>query len=65
MAQISVHHKWQQGDVLVFDNVAAQHGRRPWVGVQSDRIVHASLWDGAVPLPYGGHEWERLVKPVN
>ncbi|RMZ75695.1 hypothetical protein DV738_g5347, partial [Chaetothyriales sp. CBS 135597] len=44
--EIRVLHRWQRGDVLVYDNVIAQHGRQPWVGEQSERIVLASLWDG-------------------
>ncbi|KAH7072572.1 taurine catabolism dioxygenase TauD [Paraphoma chrysanthemicola] len=47
--QIRVLHTWQQGDVLVFDNVGAQHGRQPWGDEQGDRVVLASLWDGVVP----------------
>jgi len=30
--EIRVLHKWQVGDVLVYDNVVAQHGRQPWEG---------------------------------
>jgi len=44
--EIKVLHKWQRGDVLVYDNVVAQHGRQPWEGEQEDRVVMASLWDG-------------------
>ncbi|PWN86790.1 Clavaminate synthase-like protein [Acaromyces ingoldii] len=33
---------WQQGDVLLLDNLAVQHGRRTWEG---DRRLLASLWD--------------------
>lgn len=58
---IRVLHKWQEGDVLVYDNVLAQHGREPWKGEQADRVVLASLFDGAIPGPYGDHDWEKLV----
>ncbi|OAQ80715.1 taurine catabolism dioxygenase TauD, TfdA family protein [Purpureocillium lilacinum] len=44
--EIRVLHKWQEGDVLVYDNVVAQHGREPWEGEQSDRVILASLFDG-------------------
>ncbi|KAF3034064.1 hypothetical protein E8E12_003755 [Didymella heteroderae] len=47
--EIRVLHKWQRGDVLVYDNVVAQHGRQPREGEQSDRVVLASLWDGVAP----------------
>lgn len=33
---------WQTGDVLLLDNFAVQHGRRPW---QGERKLLASLWD--------------------
>ena len=44
--EICVLHKWQPGDVFVYDNIIAQHGRQPWEGEQSDRVVLASLFDG-------------------
>ncbi|KAJ6437321.1 hypothetical protein O9K51_10295 [Purpureocillium lavendulum] len=60
--EIKVLHKWQQGDVLVYDNVIAQHGREPWEGEQSDRIILASLFDGeSVPGPYGFGSWAQVV----
>lgn len=58
---IRVLHRWQEGDVLVYDNVLAQHGREPWKGEQADRVVLASLFDGAIPGPYGREDWEQLV----
>ncbi|BEI81162.1 hypothetical protein CcaverHIS002_0203220 [Cutaneotrichosporon cavernicola] len=58
---IRVLHRWEKGDVLVYDNVVAQHGREPWKGGQGDRVVLASLFDGPIPGPYGGEEWEQLV----
>lgn len=48
--EIRVLHKWQAGDVLVYDNVVAQHEREPWEGEQSDRVVLASLLMGRVFL---------------
>ncbi|PLB52516.1 taurine catabolism dioxygenase TauD, TfdA family protein [Aspergillus steynii IBT 23096] len=51
--EIRVLHRWEEGDVLVYDNVVAQHGREPWRGEQADRVVMASLFDGEVP---GVHE---------
>ncbi|KAI5480379.1 hypothetical protein MNV49_000954 [Pseudohyphozyma bogoriensis] len=56
-----VLHKWQQGDVLVYDNIIAQHGREPWQGEQEDRQVMASLWDGELPGPYGFEDWAKVV----
>ncbi|KAM0718835.1 hypothetical protein Q7P37_005907 [Cladosporium fusiforme] len=56
--EIRVLHKWQQGDVLVYDNIIAQHGRQPWEGDQEDRKVLASLFDGEqVPGAYGDEDW--------
>jgi hypothetical protein len=47
--------------VLVYDNIIAQHGRQPWEGEQSDRVVLASLFDGNVPGAYGGADWAQVV----
>jgi alpha-ketoglutarate-dependent taurine dioxygenase len=64
--EIRVLHRWQEGDVLVFDNVIAQHGREPWEGDQGDRVVLASLFDGeAVPGPYGFGEWAKVVQALD
>ncbi|KAJ4987274.1 taurine catabolism dioxygenase TauD [Stagonosporopsis vannaccii] len=62
--EIRVLHKWQRGDVLVYDNVVAQHGRQPWEGEQADRVVLASLWDGTAPRRYEGSDgdWAQVVK---
>jgi alpha-ketoglutarate-dependent taurine dioxygenase len=63
--EIRVLHKWQQGDVLVYDNVISQHGRQPWAGKQEDRVILASLWDGdAVPGQYEGSkdDWAQVVQ---
>lgn len=61
--EIRVLHKWQQGDVLVFDNVIAQHGREPWEGEQGDRVIMASLFDGdQVPGSYSDADWAQVVQ---
>lgn len=61
--EIRVLHRWQRGDVLVYDNTIAQHGREPSVGQQSDRVVLASLWDGeSVPGAYGFGEWAQVIQ---
>ena len=62
---IRVLHKWQEGDVLVFDNVVAQHGRQPWEGAQEDRIVYASLFDGALPGRYNDKPWAQVVQALD
>ncbi|KAL2821086.1 hypothetical protein BJX63DRAFT_443594 [Aspergillus granulosus] len=64
--EIRVLHKWQEGDVLVFDNVVAQHGREPWEGKQGDRVVQASLFDGdQVPGAYGFGGWAQVVQALD
>ncbi|KAI9041329.1 taurine catabolism dioxygenase TauD [Aspergillus affinis] len=62
---IRVLHTWEEGDVLVFDNVIAQHGREPWKGEQKDRVVMASLFDGEVPGAYGFGEWAKVVQALD
>ncbi|KAL4895618.1 Clavaminate synthase-like protein [Aspergillus ambiguus] len=64
--EIRVLHKWEEGDVLVYDNVIAQHGREPWEGEQSDRVVFASLFDGPrVPGAYGLGDWAQVVQALD
>lgn len=64
--EIRVLDKWERGDVLVYDNVIAQHGRQPWGGEQEDRVVLASLWDGKqVPGRYNEHEWAQVVQALD
>ncbi|PGH08206.1 hypothetical protein GX51_01360 [Blastomyces parvus] len=64
--EIRVLHKWQEGDVLVYDNVIAQHGREPWEGEQSDRVVLASLFDGeSVPGAYSSADWAQVVQALD
>lgn len=62
--EIRVLHKWQRGDVLVYDNIAAQHGRQPWEEEQSDRVVFASLWGGLTPGKYerSDGDWAQVVE---
>lgn len=61
--EIRVLHRWEEGDVLVYDNVIAQHGREPWKGGQGDRVVMASLFDGeSVPGAYGEEGWAQVVQ---
>ncbi|KAI1806892.1 Clavaminate synthase-like protein [Daldinia bambusicola] len=63
--EIRVLHKWQRGDVLVYDNVVAQHGREPWQGEQSDRVVMASLFDSQVPGAYISEDWAQVVQALD
>jgi alpha-ketoglutarate-dependent taurine dioxygenase len=63
--EIRVLHKWQRGDVLVYDNIISQHGRQPWEGEQSDRVVLASLFDGVVPGRFGKEEWAGVVQALD
>ncbi|KAI2605240.1 Clavaminate synthase-like protein, partial [Hypoxylon fragiforme] len=64
--EIRVLHSWQRGDVLVYDNVIAQHGREPWEGEQSDRVILASLFDGEqVPGAYGVEDWAQVVQALD
>jgi len=49
--QVDVH--WQQGDVVLLDNLAVMHSRKPWVG---DRRVLAALWDDAGAKRVGDFE---------
>jgi alpha-ketoglutarate-dependent taurine dioxygenase len=64
--EIRVLHKWQQGDVLVYDNIIAQHGRQPWEGEQEDRVVLASLFDGKkVPGAFNDAEWSQVVQALD
>ena len=40
--RLQAHVEWEQGDILVIDNLAVQHARTPW---QGPRKLVASLWD--------------------
>ncbi|RYC57162.1 hypothetical protein CHU98_g9045 [Xylaria longipes] len=63
--EIRVLHRWERGDVLVYDNIIAQHGRQPWEGEQTDRVVMASLFDGdEVPGVYGDADWAQVVQAL-
>ncbi|OQV11315.1 hypothetical protein CLAIMM_15170, partial [Cladophialophora immunda] len=63
--ELRVLHKWQRGDVLVYDNIIAQHGRQPWEGEQEDRVVLASLFDGHVPGAYTDEDWAQVVQALD
>ncbi|KAI0198039.1 hypothetical protein F4808DRAFT_271577 [Astrocystis sublimbata] len=64
--EIRVLHRWEEGDVLVYDNIIAQHGRQPWEGGQIDRVVMASLFDGdEVPGAYGDADWAQVVQALD
>ncbi|KAK6373704.1 hypothetical protein LTS17_008197 [Exophiala oligosperma] len=63
--ELRVLHKWQRGDVLVYDNIIAQHGRQPWEGEQEDRVVMASLFDGNVPGAYVDEDWAQVVQALD
>ncbi|KAF1812392.1 taurine catabolism dioxygenase TauD [Eremomyces bilateralis CBS 781.70] len=60
-----VLHKWQRGDVLVYDNIISQHGRQPWEGEQSDRVVLASLFDSVVPGAYKQDDWGQVIQALD
>ncbi|KAI0520887.1 hypothetical protein F5B22DRAFT_644628 [Xylaria bambusicola] len=63
--EIRVLHRWEQGDVLIYDNIIAQHGRQPWEGEENDRVVMASLFDGdEVPGAYGDADWATVVQAL-
>jgi hypothetical protein len=61
--EIRVLHHWEQCDVLVYDNLIAQHGRQPWQGEQEDRVVMASVFDAdEIPGAYGNADWAQLTR---
>lgn len=62
--EIRVLHKWEGGDVLVYDNIIAQHGRQPWGGEQEDRVILASLWDFVLPGQYAESkgDWAQVIQ---
>lgn len=63
--EIRVLHKWEKGDVLVYDNIISQHGRQPWEGEQSDRVIMASLFDGPhLPGAYTNADWAQVVQAL-
>jgi hypothetical protein len=49
---------WEQGDVVLLDNLAVMHSRKPWVG---DRRVLAALWDDAGAKREGDFEEGRRL----
>ncbi|UPX16441.1 uncharacterized protein EKO05_0006840 [Ascochyta rabiei] len=40
--EMQVDIEWQEGDVVLLDNYAVMHSRKPWAG---QRVVLAALWD--------------------
>ncbi|KAJ8116585.1 hypothetical protein OPT61_g2017 [Boeremia exigua] len=42
--ELQVDVQWQKGDIVLIDNYAVMHSRKPWVG---QRVVLAALWDQA------------------
>lgn len=40
--EMQVDLQWKRGDVVLIDNYAVMHSRKPWVG---ERVVLAALWD--------------------
>ncbi|KAF9695677.1 hypothetical protein EKO04_006588 [Ascochyta lentis] len=40
--EMQVDIKWQEGDVVLLDNYAVMHSRKPWTG---QRMILAALWD--------------------
>jgi len=64
--EIRVLHRWEEGDVLVYENPIAQHGRQPWKGEQGDRVVMASLCDGTeVPGEFGDADWAQVGQALD
>lgn len=61
--EIRVLHKWEESDVLVHDNVGAQHGREPWRGEWVAEVVMASLFDGEVGKWIG--EWTKVAQVLD
>lgn len=49
--QVDVY--WQRGDVVLLDNLAVMHSRRPWTG---KRTVLAALWDDVGEKRIGDYE---------
>ncbi|KAK7696728.1 hypothetical protein SLS64_014276 [Diaporthe eres] len=63
--ELRVLHQWERGDVLVYDNLVAQHGRQGWEGEQGDRLILASMFDGKeLPGAYGDADWAQIVHPT-
>lgn len=54
--QVDLH--WEKGDVVLLDNYAVMHSRRPWVG---KRVVLAALWDDVGEKRIGDFEEGRKI----
>lgn len=40
--EMQVDIEWQKGDIVLIDNYAVMHSRKPWTG---QRVILAALWD--------------------
>jgi hypothetical protein len=49
---------WEKGDMVLLDNYAVMHSRRPWVG---KRVVLAALWDDLGEVRIGDFEEGRKI----
>lgn len=44
ISKVQSHVSWEAGDVLLLDNIAVQHARKPW---ERPRKLLATLWDAS------------------
>ncbi|KAJ4987137.1 taurine catabolism dioxygenase [Stagonosporopsis vannaccii] len=56
--EMQVDLKWQRGDVVLIDNYAVMHSRKPWKG---ERVVLAALWDQEGRVG-DFEEWKRRLE---
>jgi hypothetical protein len=56
--EMQVDLSWEKGDVVLLDNYAVMHSRRPWVG---KRVVLAALWDDVEEMRIGDFEEGRKI----
>jgi hypothetical protein len=49
---------WEKGDMVLLDNYAVMHSRRPWVG---KRVVLAAIWDDLGEVRIGDFEEGRKI----
>ncbi|EGV66387.1 hypothetical protein PSN45_003016 [Yamadazyma tenuis] len=43
---LEYNHEWQEGDLLLVDNIQVSHGRQPWS--EGERVILVSMWDNDV-----------------